>query len=553
MMGARPRRRDRTPAGSIANLPMLKTAVQRAAQSEWAWALAVSLMALALANVPYVAGYLAQSGEWRFAWVAPIAEDNLSYIAKIGQGLRGSWLFHLPYTAQAHAGAPVYLYYLLLGHLARWLGLPAVAIYHLARVANGLALLLVAYAFIQQVVESPEERRALFGWVAFSSGLGWLMLAFGYIFSADVVMPESNTFFTLMDTAHFPLAQALMLGAFLSYLRVEAASGRGRWGAAALGALALAALAVVQPFAVATVLGAAGCYGLARIWRDRRWPRALIAGVALSALAALPILGFTWVSLNADPALRAWQQQNLTPSPLIWDYLTGYGLIAIFAAPGAVWAWRRRSDVDLLMLSWVAATVLAVYSPTTLQRRLVIGLHLPLACLAGLGVYQAWQPRLRGAARRLLPRLAWLATWPTSVALVLLFTAGALAHHPKMFVSADEAEALEWLSRNAPADGVVLSSTALGMFIPAMTPQRAVSGHTTETLDVKATEAKVSAFYDPATSAAERKAALAEWQPDFVLLGPRERVEGLNSLDGVAGLRWVAAFGEVSLYAVRSP
>ncbi|NIV33482.1 MAG: hypothetical protein GWN58_29745, partial [Anaerolineae bacterium] len=66
-----------------------------------------------------------------------------SYYAKMQQGARGDWLFHLAFTSEPHEGAFIFTFYLALGHLAAALGLPIPLVYHLARICAGLFLLLV--------------------------------------------------------------------------------------------------------------------------------------------------------------------------------------------------------------------------------------------------------------------------------------------------------------------------------------------------------------------------------------------------------------------------
>jgi hypothetical protein len=520
---------------------------------EWAWALVASLLVVALASLPYVIGGLVQTASARYAWVAVAPEDNLSYFAKIGQGQRGSWLFQLPYSAHTNVGAPINLYYLLLGHLAGALGLSTPLIFHLARLVNGVAVLLVAYAFICLLTERVDARRLLFALAALSSGLGWLMLPLGRLLSTDLSVPESNTFFSLMDAAHFPLSQALMLALGLLVCAPPAATRRGQGAFSLAAALALALQALVQPFVIAVLGGAAAVYAAALWRRDRRppWFLALRLGPGLLLAGALVLV--TNLAVIRDPILNGWLIQNIATSPPVWDYLTGYGLILIPAAFGAVWAARRGRNADLWVLAWVLVTIIGLYAPTTLQRRLSQGLHLPLAFLAGLGVYEVWLRRLARRGRWLVTRLVLLVTVPTTLVLVALFASGAVAHNPKLFLLDGEAQALDYLRAQVAPDGVVLSTPGLGAFIPAFTSERAVSGHGMETVDAAGTEAQVRAFYAADASATARCAALAAWGVDYVLVGPRERALGVSALTPADGVVLLATFDQVAVYAVRLP
>src|SRR5262249_40400479 len=63
-------------------------------------------------------------------------QDAWSYIAKMRQGYDGAWRYENLYTETPHPGVHgVFLYYRVLGHLAKATGLSLIATYHLARLA----------------------------------------------------------------------------------------------------------------------------------------------------------------------------------------------------------------------------------------------------------------------------------------------------------------------------------------------------------------------------------------------------------------------------------
>lgn len=488
-------------------------------RGEWAWAVAATACVAALASLPYVVVYFATPPELRFAGALINPLDGNSYFAKMQIGAQGGWLFHLLYTAQAHPGALLFTFHILLGHVAAWTRLPIPLVYHLARVVAGCALLLVIYAFIARAIQDLGKRRVAFLLVALSSGLGWLAAVFGHLGSSDLVIPESNTFYSLHINPHFPLATALMVVAMMCVIRGSRLALSGV--RAAMCASASLALAIVQPFAVAPLYITLAVYVLLCWRRDGRvaWPSVWTAVIA--GAVTLPVTAYTlWVT-QTDPVLRGWTAQNVTPSPPVWDYVLGYGVILVLAAPGAIAAARRKSDIDLLLLAWVGVTSLLLYAPFALQRRFSLGLHVPLAILAAMGLFQV----ARG--RKWAMGAALAATLPTTVLVVVLALSGGLQRNPKLFVSADEAAALDWLREHASPDTVVLASPEMGMFVPAWSGSRVVYGHPFETVDAERTKSRVETFFAAGTSDAERAAMLSEWNVSFVFAGPREREFGL--------------------------
>ncbi len=75
----------------------------RPAPDEWRLVLALSVGLVLLASVPYLLAYLVPP-EHVFSGFLFNPVDGNSYFAKMRQGLRGGWLFTLPYTAEPGAG-----------------------------------------------------------------------------------------------------------------------------------------------------------------------------------------------------------------------------------------------------------------------------------------------------------------------------------------------------------------------------------------------------------------------------------------------------------------
>lgn len=152
---------------------------------EWRWVVLVTLALVVASSLPYLIARTVAPEGTRFTGLIFNPQDGNSYIAKMRQGLRGDWSFHLPYTPEPHTGAPVYLFYLLAGHLARRTGLPLIAVYHGIRVTGGAAMLLACYVLASRLSEDVRERRVMFLLAALGSGLGWLVGSLG-IMTADL-------------------------------------------------------------------------------------------------------------------------------------------------------------------------------------------------------------------------------------------------------------------------------------------------------------------------------------------------------------------------------
>ena len=199
-----------------------------------------------------------------------------------------------------------------------------------------------------------------------------------------------------------------------------------------------------------------------------------------------------------------------------------FGLLTALAVPGVVTAVRRRSDGGLLLVAWVIAAGVGMYAPLALQRRLALGLQVPLALLAAAGWWQVIRPRLRvrlqGPVTVAMVALSSL----TNLFLVVMLVLAALGGEPRFYLSDGEWRALAWLREEVDHDQVVLCAPQTGMFVPAWAGQRVVYGHPFETVDAERREAQVKAYWAGEMSRADREAFLRANRVGYVLAGPRE-------------------------------
>ena len=91
-------------------------------RKEWRWIVWVALGLVVVSSLPYLVAWGVTPESAHFTGLIFNPQDGNSYIAKMRQGFAGSWSFRLPYTPEPHDGAPVYLFYLFWGHVARWTG-----------------------------------------------------------------------------------------------------------------------------------------------------------------------------------------------------------------------------------------------------------------------------------------------------------------------------------------------------------------------------------------------------------------------------------------------
>jgi hypothetical protein len=463
--------------------------------------------------------------------------DGHSYLAKMRQGWLGHWQFHLTYSSEPHQGAYIFLTYLAMGHLARFLGLPLVVIYHLARLGAGTVMLVTVYWFLSQLTDDVRERRLGFLLVSTSAGLGWLGAAFGRL-PVDLWVPEGFAFFSLMTNPHFPLALALML--FLLGKVIWPGKAATRWLLPALSGLLLS---LVLPFSLVPVFVTAGTFIVLKAllkWRaehhqsDVRTVFTLtlrgvlphIQALASAVLFSLPIVVYDYFVYTTNPALSAWASQNVTPAPQFVDLLLGYGLLVPLAVIGGTLViLRRQYEGELTLLVWGLGTVVLVYAPLSLQRRLIMGLGIPLALLAALAI-KRWLMPLAGQ-RPWIPPLTTFLCATSSIFLLLVLSLGAVGNaqvsalpDSRLFLSSDETAAAAWLLHNA-ADTVVLADQRMGMFLPGLAGVRVVYGHEYETIDAETKNRAIEIFFSQQASLMQKQQIAARYGVQYILANRR--------------------------------
>ena len=189
------------------------------------WVVRVTLVLVVVSALPYLITWAVMPEGAHFTGLVFNPQDGNSYIAKMRQGFEGDWLFHLAFTPEQSHGAYLFLFHLLLGHLARWTGLPLIMVYHAARMVGGAAMLLGLYRLTTWLSAEVGERRVMFALAALGSGLGWLAGLFGTM-TADLWVQEAFLAYALLANAHFPLAIGLMVGIADCGLRIAGCGWR---------------------------------------------------------------------------------------------------------------------------------------------------------------------------------------------------------------------------------------------------------------------------------------------------------------------------------------
>ena len=176
--------------------------------------LIISCIVILLVTIPYLYAFQASNAEYEFGGFLINPIDGHSYLAKMQQGYRGDWKFVLPYTADQGEGAYLFLFYIGLGHVARFINLPLVLVYHISRLISAIILLECMKVFFRTVFDETKWQVLGFLIATLGSGLGWIGVLLGY-FTSDFWVSEAYPFLSMYTNPHFCLGLSMMILALI--------------------------------------------------------------------------------------------------------------------------------------------------------------------------------------------------------------------------------------------------------------------------------------------------------------------------------------------------
>ena len=369
----------------------------------WGFALLLAL----LTSLPYIAGALNTPQGWVYSGApglpAGARVDYNSHLAKMWQGLRGQWDYHLLFTHETHPGIPLLQgFYIGLGALAALTPFGLVAVYHIARFLLTLAMLIALWVFACRYFEKRSERWLPLLLATLAGGWSWLLLAVpgqtANVSPIEFWLLDAFNLLGALTMPHFAAAVILQIVVVLSF---ESWLEKGQKSSLLLLTLALLAEAIVQPYIVLLIgplLAIWSAYQVLLL-KSVRLRRALWLILPLG-LHALVIL-YHFSAINADPIWSDFSAQNKTLSPPPLFYLLGYLPLLLPALLGLRHLWQAERHWRLLLL-WLLLAALLLYFPLPTQRRYLLGLQTPLALLAAFGWTRVVLPRLRAGYRQVL-------------------------------------------------------------------------------------------------------------------------------------------------------
>lgn len=545
---------------------------ENVSKDEWRWVSFWSGILIIVTFIPYIWASLGVKEDWHFFGILAVPQEGASYLAKIRDGMNGAWLTELSYTPESHDATGIFVFYTLLGHIARTFGFSEIVIYHLARMATSFVMFSALYQLGANTWQRIRPRRLFFWFVIVGSGFGWLAVTIDQnLIAPDIYAPEAFPLYASFSTPHYPLSIAMLALITTRYLEVF------RPGFKALptsenGGLTIILYTFILALLEPTVLVALGTsififmawFG----WKKRAMPWFELRWYAMLFLPAFPVIFYYSIVFSNDPILREYNEQLSNITPNVFLLLIGFGGVLLIALPSIYRALRHfRRDPDHLMAIWLVVNFLLLYLPFNVQGRLLIGLTIPLAYFGIRAVEDFWLDRIPSRYHILSIIVLFTVILPSNFLTIVLpiygvtnsTEAGAEAG---IIIEKPYANLYDWLAENGNADEVVLAAQQTSLWVPVETDLRVVFGHEIETVPASVRREQVKDFY----TGRDCTSLFADdigFSVDYVVWGSREKILAetetdevpacITQIEAMATLEVEFAQGDLMLYILRDP
>lgn len=515
---------------------MVKSKQQLTILALWPWVLLILL----LITLPYLLAWLAAPAGQVFNGSFVNHDDLPVYLSAMRQGKDGMWLYHFTSTPEPWQPRLMLLPYLLWGKLVQPSAETAVLSFHILRLLCVLFALFALLFWVRQAFPNkPQLQKTAWIFITLGGGLGWLVNVFwpgsGRI-APDLYSPEWTGFMDFFHTPHFALGLGLEALTFGLVLKLQNSTHPWRVAGETAVVAMLAGLTYVYHVPILGLV--IGAFMLMRAVQQRRvpWAEWLRAGVILAPL--LPLLFYYAVWVNQDPYFAQYaQQEHVIQPPPLSGTLIGWGILAILAL-FALRAQVRRmySSLPFIWL-WAGMNCLALYLPTVqFTGRFSLGLFVPIATLAAVGLEEGLLPRLQQGRffqsfSRYTPtplaslrRVFITAVLPTALIIPIWTARGAQqsAGFP-YYMPQSEVQAMIWLGEHSTTTDVYLSDYPIANYLLRVAPGHTFGGHLDHTTNLAEKLANVQQFWNQQTPATWRSDFIQQWGITYIYQGAFEQ------------------------------
>ena len=468
-------------------------------------------------SAPYLFGWLSTPPGFHYTWILPpYPEDSFAYMSWSRQSAFGAWLFKIKYTALPHQAFLFNPFFLVCGWISSIFS-GNIGIVFLVVKAMGVILFFMAfYKYADYLGLGVSQSIAASLLLGVSSGFGGILILAGqgrFIsrMSADLWMPEINTYWSLLSNPLYPFSLTLML---LSIYWLDRGTREGYPSDIWLSGLSTGGMALIHPYSQPVLLSLAVTLIVAR---RRSEAEGYLCRFFAAALPALLYVVFADIS---NGIVRAHSALGEMDSPPVYAYILGLGFPLLLCIPGLIAAPRTLLKRYWPLILWFSLSIVLAYFPFWFQRKLLFGAHIPLCIVAGASCGTIVDGYLSKSKHRWLPVVVAVICLPlvASTAICLAIKDRREIAQNKdgsYFISDDVMRGLEFLrARKAPQE-VVFADYMTSRFIPAYSGNTVVWGHWAQSVDLAERQKWWSGLLNPQFDGNDRDRLYGFWGTDI--------------------------------------
>lgn len=517
-------------------------------------AFVIMTLILALSFLQTLTDIAATPAGTTFPFVHNWVEDYYVYLMYLRQGWEGASLATSWMTPEQAAPQLVNTGYLLAGKLARVLGVGLGEMYTLGRLSGGIMLLLASYGLAFAVYPKSSIKQLISLLLIGFTGFWWGWSDGGPTLPSLVAQwTELDPLVRFSFVPHHLFAKAFMVMAFLLLLGDKE---RVR-DIAAIGILVFLA-GFASPVTLATILPTLGMWLVLRLFHDRfdpgRWREYLptiagliVAGVLIFYFRSLSYGVFPW---NSYPA---WEETVRYPVT-VRSYLESLGPVFMFFLIGMVALWKRLNRSWMFLSAWAGSGWLAVVAthlptPTSNIRFLEGYQFLPIAIGAVAGIECITKKR---GIKLLLVITLIVYSFFGIVASMRTHQAYLSGDRwdERIFIPNDRIAALSYLSKQFPAESVIVAPLRWNLVLPAFAGLRVIAAHPLFTDQYADRVATLAAFYS-GTSPEAMRAYLQKNRASAILVDGAYK--GIDRLVAAGDISLLWQRGSIAIYVANQP
>jgi hypothetical protein len=231
-------------------------------------------------------------------------------------------------------------------------------------------------------------------------------------------------------------------------------------------------------------------------WITKKIPGKIIISLCVVSTVGL-MYAFLQQHFNPLFALEQLQGASISPSPI--NYLIGFGFLVPLALLGAEKRISSKNPLWKTLIVWIGISMIMVYAPVTFQRRMIEGVHIPIALLASVGVFSLYLKLKKVLGQIANPVLVLFLLLLSATSVYALFTDFATIEKDSKenyyyYVSKSDYDGLLWIRDNTDSHDVILSNWFYGNLIPGVSARKVYIGHKAQTISFSDKVSQINSF-----------------------------------------------------------